>query len=625
MPQVEETLAGYLSPGSSSLLKKPALPTKPCRLTSLLVGKAFQAAGQAGAALHTMGVLQAYQADLLKDLSTGRSFSEEAFLELRRATDLSLRATKQTARSIGRSMAAMVAAERHLWLNLTGMKDRDKIFLLDAPVSSSGLFGDSVNTVVSRFREAKRHKEAFDQFLPRRGQVSGLSCSPARQSVRLLQPILSGSQERWGAASNFGSSRDAYFHVEILPQHRNFLRFAFGGEAYQYRVLPFGLALSPRTYTKCMDAALAPLRLQGIHILNYIDDWLILARSQELALRHRDVVLAHLRSLGLRLNSKKSVLSPAQRTMYLGVSFRSHGSCIHSDTFEPSAHETVSVVAQSQGISSKGQFPEANKGYAPGASYPFYVVQTPVSDFGSHSRSVLLSQDANDRRFPHGLGCGLKWPSSPRDLEKSSSQLAHQSPRNDGCILGPEILPPAVKRLPCHTMQTQFTAKLFQCWSSFKRNCPQEHLLVLSESMWSLRLHFAPGLVKAILHPHPNYLPKVPFSTINPVILEAFCPPPFSSPEQERLDLLCPTMSHWVRDAIAVAYEVCGQASPLELRAHSARGAASSTAIARGAPLKQVCDAAGWSSPHKFIRFYSLDVHATPGLQVLESTSQSHV
>ncbi len=38
MPQVE-TLAGYLSPGSLSSLKKPTLPTKPCRLTSSLVGK----------------------------------------------------------------------------------------------------------------------------------------------------------------------------------------------------------------------------------------------------------------------------------------------------------------------------------------------------------------------------------------------------------------------------------------------------------------------------------------------------------------------------------------------------------------------------------------------------------
>ncbi|KAL0174316.1 hypothetical protein M9458_030284, partial [Cirrhinus mrigala] len=98
--------------------------------------------------------------------------------------------------------------------------------------------------------------------------------------------------------------KDAYFHVFILSRHRKFLRFAFRGEAYQYRVLPFGLALSPRTFTKCVDAALAPLQLQGIRILNYIDDWLILAQSEQ---------------LGLRLNAKKSVLSPLQRTTYLGV------------------------------------------------------------------------------------------------------------------------------------------------------------------------------------------------------------------------------------------------------------------------------------------------------------------
>ncbi len=28
----------------------------------------------------------------------------------------------------------------------------------------------------------------------------------------------------------------------------------------------------PRTFTKCMDAVLAPLRLQGIRVLNYLDD-----------------------------------------------------------------------------------------------------------------------------------------------------------------------------------------------------------------------------------------------------------------------------------------------------------------------------------------------------------------
>ncbi len=32
--------------------------------------------------------------------------------------------------------------------------------------------------------------------------------------------------------------KDAYFHIQIAPHHRRFLRFAFEGTAYQYSVLP---------------------------------------------------------------------------------------------------------------------------------------------------------------------------------------------------------------------------------------------------------------------------------------------------------------------------------------------------------------------------------------------------
>ncbi len=113
--------------------------------------------------------------------------------------------------------------------------------------------------------------------------------------------------------------KDAFFHIQVVQRHRKFLHFAFGGKAYQYKVLPFGLALAPRTFTKCMDAALARLRLQGIRVLNYLDDWLILAPSRESVSYHRDVVLHHVRALRLRTNTKKSVLSPSQQTVFLGV------------------------------------------------------------------------------------------------------------------------------------------------------------------------------------------------------------------------------------------------------------------------------------------------------------------
>ncbi|KAL0190893.1 hypothetical protein M9458_013591, partial [Cirrhinus mrigala] len=120
----------------------------------------------------------------------------------------------------------------------------------------------------------------------------------------------------WFAAIDL---KDVCFHVSILPRHRPFLRFAFEGRAYQYKVLPFELALSPRVFTKLAEGALSPLWEKGIHILNYLDDWLIIAHSRDLLCEHRDLVLQHLSLLGLQVNWKKSKLSPVQSISFLGM------------------------------------------------------------------------------------------------------------------------------------------------------------------------------------------------------------------------------------------------------------------------------------------------------------------
>ncbi len=93
------------------------------------------------------------------------------------------------------------------------------------------------------------------------------------------------------------------------------LRFASEGRAWQYRVLPFGLSLSARVFTKIAEGALAPLREVGIRILTVSS----MARTREQLCDHRDLVLRHLSQWGLRVNWEKSKLSPAQRISFLGV------------------------------------------------------------------------------------------------------------------------------------------------------------------------------------------------------------------------------------------------------------------------------------------------------------------
>ncbi len=72
----------------------------------------------------------------------------------------------------------------------------------------------------------------------------------------------------------------------------------FGGKAYQYRVLPFGPStLTPHVY-KSSGCSTSPIEAAGHPILNYIDDWLILAQSEMEAARTSNVVLAHMKQLG---------------------------------------------------------------------------------------------------------------------------------------------------------------------------------------------------------------------------------------------------------------------------------------------------------------------------------------
>ncbi len=130
---------------------RPRLPSKACKLTAALVAKAYSAAGQAASALHAMAILQVHQAKALKQVHEG-STDPGLMQELRTATDFALRATKFTARSLGKAMPTMVVQERHLWLNLAEMRDVDKARFLDAPISQAGLLATSSRALPSSSR-----------------------------------------------------------------------------------------------------------------------------------------------------------------------------------------------------------------------------------------------------------------------------------------------------------------------------------------------------------------------------------------------------------------------------------------------------------------------------------------
>ncbi|XP_051516693.1 uncharacterized protein LOC127419388 [Myxocyprinus asiaticus] len=118
-------------------------------------------------ALHTMAVLQVFQAKLLRQMDE-QGFDPETFKELRTATDLALHATKVMTQAIGKSMGNLVVLEWHKWLTLMEMSDREKASLLNAPVSPAGLFGGAVSMFAERYTATQQQLQAIKHFMLKR-------------------------------------------------------------------------------------------------------------------------------------------------------------------------------------------------------------------------------------------------------------------------------------------------------------------------------------------------------------------------------------------------------------------------------------------------------------------------
>ncbi|XP_073670349.1 uncharacterized protein [Paramisgurnus dabryanus] len=253
IPPVERAVTMQLCPATAPSWKdRPTLPSRACRQSSGLMGAAHQACGEAASALHAMALLQVHQAKALRDLHEG-GHDSPILSELRAATGLALRATKVTAQAIGRAMSTMVVQESHLWLCLADMSDAEKNKFLDAPVSQTGLLGESVESFAQQFSTAQ-----IAQIMPRRKRPASRPPAPAapaapsfhhRESVRctcimcrgrspagegrdragpsnqdevgFLQPVFHSTKERRWVTTDLGFARFEKISSEEVFQNDN--------------------------------------------------------------------------------------------------------------------------------------------------------------------------------------------------------------------------------------------------------------------------------------------------------------------------------------------------------------------------------------------------------------------
>ena len=121
---------------------------------------------------------------------------------------------------------------------------------------------------------------------------------------------------------------DAYFHVPIAKESQKWLQFEWHGQTYRYTCLPFGLQAAPRIFTKVLRPVVQELRRRGVRLIVYLDDILIIAKTQAQSLRYTNLVKQVLKAHGFCLNDKKSVAVPSQRLEFLGALVDTQNMCL---------------------------------------------------------------------------------------------------------------------------------------------------------------------------------------------------------------------------------------------------------------------------------------------------------
>ena len=111
---------------------------------------------------------------------------------------------------------------------------------------------------------------------------------------------------------------DAYFSISVDKTYRKYLKFVWDKKLYAFQCLPFGLASSPRVFTKVLKVIFSHIRRMGIDSYFYIDDSLLQADNYLGSVQNTEKVQKFIQSVGFDINHEKSNFIPSQRITFLG-------------------------------------------------------------------------------------------------------------------------------------------------------------------------------------------------------------------------------------------------------------------------------------------------------------------
>lgn len=118
--------------------------------------------------------------------------------------------------------------------------------------------------------------------------------------------------------------KSGYHHVDIFPEHRQYLSFSWTFSSgitryFQFSVLPFGISSAPYLFTKLLKPLVKKWRSEGKSIVVFLDDGLGAALNYIKAKISSLSVHADLLKSGFVPNEEKSLWEPIQVITWLGT------------------------------------------------------------------------------------------------------------------------------------------------------------------------------------------------------------------------------------------------------------------------------------------------------------------
>ena len=108
------------------------------------------------------------------------------------------------------------------------------------------------------------------------------------------------------------SERWILFSSYLDKSHRKYLRVLWKSSLYKFLFLCFGLGPAHLILKKQLKVPIALLYRPNIGLIIYLDEIIIMARTLQELIFHRDTVIYPLQNLGFALDLKKPVLEPSQ-------------------------------------------------------------------------------------------------------------------------------------------------------------------------------------------------------------------------------------------------------------------------------------------------------------------------